>query len=99
MFVSTGVFLLLIPWWIGPLYSLGEVASTLLFVNSIYLFNWNRKVSMILFSVSIFFGKLLLIIPFGAFYLNILLPMNRNLKKAVKDSLFFLDSLVSLAYY
>jgi hypothetical protein len=93
MFVSTGVFLLLIPWWIGPLYSLGEVASTLLFVNSIYLFNWNRKVSMILFSVSIFFGKLLLIIPFGAFYLTYFY-MNKNLKKAAKDSLFFLIPLI-----
>jgi hypothetical protein len=93
IFLSTGLFLLIIPWWTGPLYSLGEVAATLIFVNSIYLFNWNRNISIILFSFSIFFGKLLLIIPFGAFYLAYF-ALNRNLKKAVKDFSFFLIPLL-----
>jgi hypothetical protein len=69
------------------------VAATLIFVNSIYLFNWNRNISIILFSFSIFFGKLLLIIPFGAFYLAYF-ALNRNLKKAVKDFSFFLIPLL-----
>lgn len=93
IFISTGLFLLIIPWWMGPLYSLGEVAATLIFVNSIYLFNWNRNISIILFSFSIFFGKLLLIIPFGAFYLAYFV-LSRNLKKAVKDFSFFLIPLL-----
>lgn len=97
MFVSTGIFLLLIPWWIGPLYSLGEVASTLLFVNSIFLFNRYRRISMILFSTSIFFGKLLLIVPFGAFYLAYFL-FERNIYKFLKDTSFFLIPLLSWVF-
>jgi len=63
-----GLILLSIPWWQGALYSLGEIASMIIFTNSIFLFHKLRKLSMFLFSVSIFYGKLLTLLPFLGFY-------------------------------
>jgi len=58
----------LIPWWEGSLYSLGEIGSMIIVSNAIFLFNKKRKLSLILFSVSIFFGKILSLLPFLGFY-------------------------------
>ena len=33
-----GVFIVLIPWWLGSLYSIGEIASMIIFGNSIFLY-------------------------------------------------------------
>lgn len=63
-----GLILLSIPWWQGALYSLGEIASMIIFTNSVFLFHKLRKLSMFLFSVSIFYGKLLTLLPFLGFY-------------------------------
>ena len=66
------VIILLIPWWQGALYSLGEIASMIILTNSIFLFEKYRKQSIFLMSMSIFFGKLLTLLPFIGFYLYVL---------------------------
>ena len=58
----TSVFL--IPWWYGILYSLGEIISTLFFLIAIFIYENQKKVSMLLFSTAIFFGKIILLLPF-----------------------------------
>ena len=101
--LSSGFLILLIPWWQGYLYSLGEVASVLIFTNAIYIFNHLRKLSMLLFSFSIFFGKLLTLLPFLGFYI-LNLFVERKIKKSFADSILFLIplalwlALVSLRY-
>ena len=80
--------LILIPWWQGSLYMIGEFASVILFINSIYIFNKYRSFAMILFSISIFFGKLLTFLPFMIFYI-IFLFHEKTLRTFAKDSLFF----------
>ena len=82
------VIILLIPWWQGALYSLGEIASMVIFTNSIFLFEKFRKQSIFLMSMSIFFGKLLTLLPFIGFYLYVLFR-ERKLKSAVLDGLIF----------
>jgi len=85
------------------LYSLGEVASVLIFTNAIYIFNHLRKLSMLLFSFSIFFGKLLTLLPFLGFYI-LNLFVERKIKKSFADSIIFFIplalwlALVSLRY-
>jgi hypothetical protein len=81
--------ILLIPWWIGSLYSLGELASMIIFINSIFLYNKYPKTAMFLFSLSIFFGKLLTLIPFLGFYIVTLLQ-SKNIKKIVSNILIFM---------
>jgi hypothetical protein len=66
---GANTFLLLIPWWYGSLYSLGEIASMLVFTNSIFLYKKYPEVAMVFFSTSIFFGKILTALPFLGFYL------------------------------
>ena len=66
--IFNGLIILLIPWWQGSLYSLGEIGSMIMVSNAIFLFNKKRKFSLVLFSVSIFFGKFLSLLPFLGFY-------------------------------
>ena len=54
--------LFVIPWWYGVLYSLGEIVSTLFFMFGIFNLGNSKKYSMLFFSISIFFGKIILII-------------------------------------
>lgn len=82
------LFILLIPWWQGGLYSLGEIASMIIFSNAIFIFYKYRKLSLVLFSLSIFFGKLLTALPFAGFYL-LLLISEKSFKKIFTDSIFF----------
>lgn len=53
--------LILIPWWFGSLYSLGEIPSMLLFTYSIFIYNSKRNLSLFLMSLSIIFGKIFII--------------------------------------
>ncbi len=82
------LFIILVPWWQGSLYMIGEFASNVIFVNAVYLFNKKRKLSMGLFSLSIFYGKLLTLLPFIAFYIISLL-IQKKIKNLPKDILFF----------
>ena len=78
----------LVPWWQGSLYMLGEIASTILFTNSIYLINKKRSFSMLMFSLSIFYGKLIILLPFLVFYITWIIT-KKDYKKIYKDVLFF----------
>tara|TARA_Y100000389_G_scaffold177024_1_gene188949 strand:- start:803 stop:2449 length:1647 start_codon:yes stop_codon:yes gene_type:complete len=64
-----GLFIILIPWWIGALYGIGEIASMVVFTNAIYLFSKKRELSITLFAISIIFGKYLTLLGFLGFYL------------------------------
>lgn len=79
---------MLIPWYYGVLYSIGEIASTYLFFYSIIIFPKNRKVALVLISVCIFFGKFILIIIFSIFYLTYVIQ-NREIRYFIKDGLIF----------
>ena len=80
--------ILLIPWWQGGLYSLGEIASMIIFSNAIFIFFKYRKLSLVLFSISIFFGKLLTALPFVGFYLLVFIS-EKSFKKIYDDVIFF----------
>ncbi len=80
--------LVLIPWFFGVLYSIGEITSTILCFYSILMFPHNRKLSLALFSLSIFYGKLILIAIFGIFYLTYIY-IQKEYRKVIFDSLFF----------
>ncbi len=88
LFFANGLTIVLIPWWHGSLYSLGEIPSVIIFVNAVFLFYKLRKFSMILFSLSIFYGKLLNLVPFVGFYL-IVIFYEKNLKNILKDAALF----------
>ena len=66
--IFNGLIIFLIPWWEGSLYSLGEIGSMIMVSNAIFLFNKKRKFSLVLFSISIVFGKILSLLPFLGFY-------------------------------
>ena len=94
LILSSSFLILLIPWWQGYLYSLGEVASVLIFTNAVFLFYRLRKLSLFLFSLSIFFGKLLTLLSFLGFYLFNLF-IEKKIRRVFLDSFFFLIPLVS----
>ena len=79
---------MLIPWYFGVLYSIGEIASTYLFFYSIIIFPKNRNVALVLISVCIFFGKFILVILFSIFYLTFIFQ-NREIRYFIKDGLIF----------
>jgi len=81
--------LIIVPWYFGVLYSIGEIVSTILFFYAVLLFTPRRNLSLILFSLSIFYGKLILIILFIVFYL-IYIFLNKEFKKCLKDFSFFI---------
>ena len=83
-----GLIILLIPWWQGALYSLGEIASMVILTNAIFLFNINRKTSVVLFSTAIFFGKLLSLLPFLGFYAVHFLRKESRVK-VINDFIYF----------
>ncbi len=88
LFLINFLFVTLIPYWQGPLYSLGEVPSAIIFVNALFLFPKFRNFSLILFSLCIFYGKLLNLVPFAGFYASIML-YEKKIKYVIKDSLIF----------
>lgn len=93
LFLSTAFVLILIPWWQGSLYSIGEIPSTLFFINAIFLFSKFRKLSIALFCLSIVYGKFLMLVPFVGFYLAILYN-EKKLQNLLKDVSVFLLTMV-----
>lgn len=79
--------LILVPWWQGSLYMLGEFVSTLIFVNAVFLISKYRYLALMLFSISIFFGKFLILIPFAVFYLFFIF-LNKEINKLPKDFVY-----------
>ena len=86
--LTSFLFIILVPYWQGPLYSLGEVSSTVIFVNAVFLFSKFRKLALILFSISIFYGKLLNLVLFVGFYISLMI-YEKKVKFIIKDSLIF----------
>ena len=82
------LFIFLIPWWQGSLYSIGEIPSMIIFTNAIFLFHKKRNFSLLLISISIVFGKILTFLPFLGFYLFIFLK-EKSVKILIKDMLLF----------
>ena len=83
-----GFLLILVPWWQGSLYMIGEFASVFIFTNAMFLFSKYKYLSMFLFSISIFYGKLLTLLPFTFFYL-ILKTQNRKFKDTIYEVSIF----------
>ena len=88
MLLVSNFALLLVPWWFGALYSIGEMASLILFTNAIFLFRKARNLSIILFSLSIVFGKLLNLVPFAGFYISVVI-IEKKYKKIFTDFFIF----------
>ena len=59
--------IILLPWWFGSLYSLGEVFSSVLFTFSVLLIKEKPNIALILMGISVVFGKLLQILLVGPF--------------------------------
>ena len=93
LYLSSAFVLILIPWWQGSLYSIGEIPSTLVFINAIFLFSKFRKLSIVLFCLSIVYGKLLMLVPFVGFYI-VILYNEKNLQNLLKDASVFLLTMV-----
>lgn len=79
---------LLIPWWQGILYSLGEFASVVVFINSCFVFQKSSKLAYFLIGFSIFFGKILTGLSFVGFFMFKLFS-EKNIKKSLLDLIFF----------
>ena len=94
LLITSNFILLLVPWWFGSLYSIGEMASLVLLTNAIFLFSKARYISIFLISISIIFGKLLNLVPFAGFYIVVLLS-EKNYKKVLSDFAIFCIPLVS----
>ncbi len=93
LILTTGFLMVLIPWWQGSLYSIGEIPSMLIFTNAIFLFPKYRKLSLILFSVSIIYGKLLNLVLFAGFFIAKQIS-EKDLKKMLNDLLILFIPLV-----
>ena len=85
--------ILLVPWWQGGIYSLGEIPSLIFVSMAMLTFQKNRKLSLILFGVSIFLGKFLNIIIFVTFYATTLI-IDRSFKAVIKDVTIFVVALL-----
>ncbi len=88
LLVFNTLLIVLIPWWQGSLYMIGEIPSVIILINSFFLFNKKRNIALIFISVSIFFGKLLNILPFSIFYI-VLFTLEKNYKRIGKDLIYF----------
>lgn len=89
LLILSSLTLMLIPWYFGVLYSIGEIASTYLFFYSIIIFPQNRQLALIFISTSIFFGKFILVILFFVFYLTYIIQ-NKQFRFVMRDGLAFL---------
>ena len=90
--IGSNLFIVLVPWWQGSLYMIGEFASVIVFTNALFLFSKSRYISILLFSIAIFWGKLLTLLPFAIFY--ILSFINKpDFKNIYKDAIAFLTPL------
>jgi len=84
-------------WWYSVLYLLPETICAVIFVNSVLLFGTNRKVSLFLMSLSVFFGDFLTILMFLAFYLATIY-YEKSLINILKDVPFAILPLVLWIY-
>ena len=90
--IGSNLFIVLVPWWQGSLYMIGEFASVIVFTNALFLFSKRRYLSILLFGIAIFWGKLLTLLPFAIFY--ILSFINKpDFKNIYKDAIAFLTPL------
>ncbi len=90
--IGSNLFIVLVPWWQGSLYMIGEFASVIVFTNALFLFSKSRYISILLFGIAIFWGKLLTLLPFAIFY--ILSFINKpDFKNIYKDAIAFLTPL------
>mgnify|MGYP001456714086 FL=1 len=90
--IGSNLFIVLVPWWQGSLYMIGEFASVIVFTNALFLFSKSRYISILLFGIAIFWGKLLTLLPFAIFY--ILSFINKpDFKNVYKDAIAFLTPL------
>jgi hypothetical protein len=70
------------------------LSSMIIFINSIFLFNKYRNSSLVLISISIFYGKLLTLLPFIGFYFFIMVN-EKKIKLIIKDFLIFITPYIS----
>ena len=82
------VSILLVPWWFSTLYLIAEIVSTLVFVNALFIYDKNKKLSLFLIGSSVIFGKFLMIIPSVLFLIS-KFDFN-NLKKSFTNLVFFI---------
>lgn len=88
LLIYSSFSLVILPWYFGVLYSLGEVTSTIIFFYGLLLFEPRRRLSLILLSSSIFFGKLILLFLFVIFYFTYIFLTNEY-KSLFTDVAFF----------
>lgn len=90
LFTLLPISLLLIPWWFGVLYSIGEIVSMLVFISGILYLNKNEKIAYFLLSLSIIFFKFSTILPMGVFlfFYMVMKIIKREFK--ISNLLFFL---------
>lgn len=88
LLIYSAFSLVILPWYFGVLYSLGEVTSTIIFFYGLLLFEPRRRISLILLSFSIFFGKLILLFLFVIFYLTYIF-LTKEYKNLLSDIFFF----------
>lgn len=74
-------------WWYGVLYFLPETISAVMFVHALILFGYYRKFSIILMSVSIFFGDFLTVLMFAGFYLGTIIK-EKSINKLIQDAIY-----------
>jgi hypothetical protein len=74
-------------WWYGVLYFLPETISAVLFVHAVLLFGYHRKFSIIIMSISIFFGDFLTVLMFVGFYLATIIK-EKSLKNLFLDAIY-----------
>ena len=86
--IYSGFSLLILPWYFGLLYSLGEIVSTIIFFYGLLLFEPKRKLSILLLSMSVFYGKLILLFLFLIFYATYVF-LAKEYKKIYSDVLIF----------
>ncbi|OUX18473.1 MAG: hypothetical protein CBE17_01865 [Gammaproteobacteria bacterium TMED257] len=85
----SAIQILLVPWWFSTMYLIGEIISTLVFVNALFIFKNNPKLSLFLMGVSVIFGKFLMIIP-SVFFLASKFRINEVKKSIYASSYFFI---------
>ncbi len=87
------VSILLVPWWFSTMYLIAEVVSTLIFVNALFIFDKNKKLSLFLMGSSVIFGKFLMIIPSLLFLISKF--KLSSFKKSFFNSLFYIMPFLS----
>ena len=68
------------------MYLIAEIVSTLVFVNALFIYDKNKKLSLFLMGSSVIFGKFLMIIPSVLFLIS-KIELN-SLKRSFINSLF-----------